>query len=90
MSCINPLRKYTREDAYGEWSWWNLVDMNRFQNLIEVIKRAALGRWGLGLYNTEFKKMLGDNITLYHTFNEGKAVVTERFNRTIKKYVEIF
>ena len=36
-------------------------------------------------YNSEFKKLLEKNgILMYHTFNEGKAVVVERFNRTLK------
>src|SRR6266853_559794 len=34
----------------------------------------------------QFKTFLADNnIELYHTFNEGKAVVIERFNRTLKE-----
>ena len=40
---------------------------------------------GSEFYNKTFKKWLNDNnIEMYSTFNEGKAVVIERFNRTLK------
>ena len=40
---------------------------------------------GSEFYNKIFKKWLNDNnIEMYSTFNEGKAVVIERFNRTLK------
>ena len=36
-------------------------------------------------YNRTFDKLLKSiNINIYHTFNKGKAVVVERFNRTLK------
>ena len=39
-------------------------------------------------YNKTFKKWLNDNnIEMYSTFNEGKAVVIERFNRTLKNKI---
>ena len=35
-------------------------------------------------YNKTFMNFLKNNsITLYSTFNEGKAIVVERFNRTM-------
>ena len=41
---------------------------------------------GSEFINKQFKKFLTEhNIELYHTFNEGKAVVIERFNRTLKE-----
>ena len=41
---------------------------------------------GTEFYNKTFKKFLEDNkINMYHTFNFGKAVVVERFNRTLKQ-----
>jgi len=41
---------------------------------------------GKEFVNMEFKKFLtGNGIELYQTYNEGKAVVVERFNRTLKE-----
>ena len=47
---------------------------------------------GKEFYNATFKKRLDKHkIDMYSIFNEGKAVVIEQFNRTIKKYhAEIF
>ena len=40
---------------------------------------------GREFYNSDFKKLPEKNgILMYHTFNEGKAVVIEWFNRTLK------
>ena len=40
---------------------------------------------GKEFYNATFKKLLDKNKSdMYSTFNEGKAVVIERFNRTLK------
>ena len=40
---------------------------------------------GSEFYNNIFKKWLVENeIKMYSTFNEGEAVVIERFNRTLK------
>ena len=39
---------------------------------------------GSEFYNKTFDKLLkSKNIKIYHTCNEGKAVVVERFNRTL-------
>ena len=41
---------------------------------------------GTEFFNKTFKQFLDDNkINMYHTFNYGKAVVIERFNRTLKR-----
>ena len=40
---------------------------------------------GSEFYNKTFDILLkSKNIEIFHTFNEGKAVVVERFNRTLK------
>ena len=40
---------------------------------------------GKEFYNATFKKLLDKHeIGMYSTFNEGKAVVIEQFNRTLK------
>ena len=57
-----------------------------FQNIFQERKPKKL--WtdaGKEFINKDFKKFLSDSeIKLYQTYNEGKAVVIERFNRTIK------
>ena len=43
---------------------------------------------GKEFYNATFKKLLDKHkIDMYSTFNEGKAVVIERFNRTLKDII---
>ena len=41
---------------------------------------------GSEIYNKSFKKWLEDN-DMYSTYNEGKAVVAERFIRTLKNKI---
>ena len=61
---------------------------NRFQSIVKTSKRKPKKLWvdnGSEFYNNVFKKWLVENeIKMYSTFNEGKAVVIERFNRTLK------
>ena len=41
---------------------------------------------GKEFYNKTFRSMLDkNNINMYHTLNEGKAVVNERFYRSLKR-----
>ena len=55
-----------------------LKDSNRKPDKIGADK-------GSKLYNNSFKKYLQDNdIVMYSTHNEGKAVVAQRFIRTLK------
>ena len=58
-----------------------------FQNIFKERKPNKI--WtdaGKEFINKDFKKFLSDNeIELYQTYNEGKAVVIERFNRTLKE-----
>ena len=62
---------------------------NTFQSIVETNKGKPKKLWvdnGSEFYNNVFKKWLVANkIKMYSTFNEGKAVVIERFNRTVKK-----
>ena len=59
-----------------------------FDYIIEGSGRKPSRLWvdkGTEFYNQTFKKYLEQNdIQMYSTHNEGKAVVVERFNRTIK------
>lgn len=61
-----------------------------FENLFNERKPNKL--WtdqGSEFMNNNFKKYLDDrNITLYHVYNEGKAAVIERFNRTIGEMIQ--
>ena len=57
------------------------------QNYLKIRKPKKL--WtdnGKEFINKEFNQFLTkNNVEIYQTFNEGKAVVIERFNRTIKE-----
>lgn len=59
-----------------------------FKFIIEGSKRKPAMLWvdqGTEFYNRTFMKFLKDNnIHMYSTHNEGKAVVVERFNKTLK------
>jgi hypothetical protein len=61
--------------------------INAFHKLVE--KRKPKKLWtdaGKEFINKSFKEFLSKNeIEIYQTFNEGKAVVIERFNRTLKE-----
>ena len=60
-----------------------------FMKIFKESKRIPQKLWtdaGREFTNGIMKAFLKDNnIELYHTFNEGKAVVVERFNRTLKQ-----
>jgi len=44
---------------------------------------------GSAFISNKFRKFLKDNnIELYHVYNEGKAVVVERFNRTLSEMIQ--
>ena len=63
--------------------------MLAFQQIFNKRKRKPKKIWtdeGQEFYNKTFMNFLKNNsITLYSTFNEGKAVVIERFDRTFKE-----
>ena len=62
--------------------------LNAFDKIIKQYNRKPNKIWvdQVGeFYNNIFKKWLSDNdIIMYSTYNEGKSVVAERFNRTLK------
>ena len=62
-----------------------------FDHIIEGSGRKPSRLWvdkGTEFYNRTFKKYLEqNNIHMYSTHNEGKAVVVERFNRTMKTWM---
>ena len=60
----------------------------KFQSIVKTSKRKPNKLWvdnGSEYHNNVIKKWLVENeIKMYSTFNESKAVVIERFNRTLK------
>ena len=62
--------------------------VNAFDKIVKQSERKPNKIWvdqGSEFYNNDFKKWLSDsNIIMYSTYNEGKSVVAERFNRTLK------
>ena len=81
-------------DLYSRYVWSLPLKNKSSQSIVEafikIVKngRKPLKLWvdnGSEFYNKLFKKWLNDNnIQMYSTFNEGKALVIERFNRTLK------
>ncbi len=63
--------------------------MLAFQQIFNKSKRKPKKLWtdeGTEFYNKTYMNFLKNkSITLYSTFNEGKAVVIVRFNRTLKE-----
>jgi len=66
--------------------------INAFKSLFLTSKRQPRKLWtdeGTEFTNNQFKKFLKDNnIELYHVYNEGKAAVVERFNRTLGEMIQ--
>ena len=62
--------------------------VNAFNKILKQSERKPNKIWidqGGEFYNNVFKKWLPDNdIIMHSTYNEGKSVVAERFNRTLK------
>ena len=67
------------------------IIVNAFQEILDDSKRKPNKIWvdkGGEFYNNSFKKWLQHNdIAMYSTHNEGKAVVAERFIRTLKNKI---
>ena len=64
---------------------------NVFQSILDKFDKKTNKIWtdlGTEFYNTHFKKwLIGSNIEMYSTYNEGKSVVAERFIRTLKNKI---
>ena len=62
-----------------------------FEDIFEEYQRIPKFVWvdnGTEFYNKTFKSFCEENnIKIYSTYNEGKAVVIERFNRTYKNWM---
>ena len=82
-------------DLYSRYAWSIPIKNKTGKSIVEAFNSTITQQqqkpkklWvdnGSEFYNKIFKKWLNDNnIEMYSTFNEGKAVVIERFNRTLK------
>ena len=79
-------------DLYSRYAWSIPIKNKTGKSIVEAFDSIRGSKpkklWvdnGSEFYNKIFKKWLNDNnIEMYSTFNEGKAVVIERFNRTLK------
>ena len=82
-------------DVFSKFAWVKSLKDKKgssitaaFADIIKKYKRKPEYLWvdkGSEFYNKTFKEwLLQNDIELYSTFNEGKAVVIERFNRTLK------
>ena len=81
-------------DVFSKFAWAIPLKAKTGKQMIELFQNIFKERkpkkiWtdaGKEFINKDFKKFLADNeIQLYQTYNEGKAVVIERFNRTLKE-----
>ena len=81
-------------DLFSKFAWAISLKTKTGKEMIEAFLKLLRHRnpkklWtdaGKEFLNKEFKKFLtGNDIELYQTYNEGKAVVVERFNRTLKE-----
>ena len=67
---------------------------NAFQSILDSSKRKPNKIWvdqGSEFYNNVFKKRLkGNDIEMYSTYNEGKSVVAERFIRAFRKKLQTY
>ena len=80
-------------DVFSKYAWAVLINDNSAASVTKAFEKIISDRipkklWldeGKEFCNTTFKKLLDKHkIDMYSTFNEGKAVVIERFNRTLE------
>ena len=81
-------------DVFSKFAWSIPLKAKTGKQMIELFQTLFKERkpkkiWtdaGKEFINKDFKKFLRENeVELYQTYNEGKAVVIERFNRTLKE-----
>ncbi len=80
-------------DLFSKYAWSVPLKDKTGESIVKAFDKITTTRkpnklWvdkGKEFYNKTFDKWLqNNNVSLYSTFNEGKAVVIERFNRTMK------
>ena len=95
FSSFNKRFKYilTVIDVFSKYAWAVPIKDKSAASVTKAFEKIISDRipkklWvdeGKEFYNTTFKKLLDKyKMDMYSTFNEGKAVVIERFNRTLK------
>ena len=95
FSSFNKGSKYilTAIDVFSKYAWAVPIKDKSAASVTKAFEKIISDRipkklWvdeGKEFYNATFKKLLDKHkIDMYSTFNEGKAVVIERFNRTLK------
>jgi hypothetical protein len=82
-------------DVFSKYAWAVPIKNKTGDSVTEAFNEIVSGGrkpenlWvdeGKEFYNKTFQSFLDKNtINMYHTFNEGKAVVIERFNRSLKR-----
>ena len=95
FSFLNKGFKYilTVIDVFSKYAWAVPINDKSAASVTKAFEKIISDRipkklWvdeGKELYNATFKKLLDKHkIDMYSTFNEGKAVLIERFNRILK------
>ena len=95
FSSFNQGFKYilTVIDVFSKYAWAVPIKDKSAASVTKTFEKVISDRipkklWvdeGKEFYNATFKKLLDKHkIDMYSSFNEGKAVVIERFNRTLK------
>jgi hypothetical protein len=85
-------------DCFSKYAWSiplktkdSKVVLDAFKKVCSESGRKPLKIWcdqGSEFVNKYFKKWMHENnITMYHTYSNGKAVIVERFNRTMKTWM---
>ena len=85
-------------DVFSKYAWSLPIKdktgktiTDTFQKLVKTSGRKPKMLWvdqGTEFYNRVFRSWLKDrDIEMYSVHNEGKAVVVERFNRTLKEWM---
>ena len=85
-------------DLFSKYAWAIPIKdkketsiVNAFKKILSDSNRKPNKIWvdqGSEFYNKSFKDFLKiNNIEMYSTYNEGKSVVAERFNRTLKNKI---
>jgi len=82
-------------DLFSKTAYSTSLKSKSSEVIIDAFERLFTNRRPKKLWTDQgsefirFRKFLSDNnIELYHVFNEGKAVVVERFNRTLGEMIQ--
>ena len=90
LNVIDLFSKYAYSIPLKSKSSGDIIEA--FDKLFKISGRKPLKLWtdqGSEFINNKFKQFLkSNNIELYHVYNEGKACVVERFNRTLGEMIQ--